>query len=48
MIYLELNGQYLPVNLVKKSLEKKQKVFDKLIQYGLDFEYSFNLINKVI
>lgn len=47
-VYLELNGEYLPVNLDKKSFEKKQKKFDKLIQYTIDFEYSFNKINQVI
>jgi hypothetical protein len=47
-VYLELNSQYLPVNLEKKSFEKKQRKFDKLIQYTMDFSYSFNKINQVI
>jgi hypothetical protein len=47
-IYVENNGVYLPVNLNKKSIDVKKKVFDKLIQYTFDFEYSFNLMNSVI
>jgi len=47
-IYVENNGVYLPVNLNKKSMDVKKKVFDKLIQYTFDFEYSFNLMNSVI
>lgn len=47
-VYLEHNGQYLPVNVNKNSLDKKTKVFDKLIQYTMDFEYSFNKMNAVI
>ena len=46
-VYLENNGQYLPVNVNKKSFERKQRQFDKLIQYTMDFEYSFNKINQV-
>jgi hypothetical protein len=47
-VYLEENGQVLPVNLVKKSFEKKTKLINKLIQYSMDFEYSFDLMNTVI
>lgn len=47
-IYLEENGVYLPVNLNKKSFEKKTKLTNKLIQYSMDFEYSFNIMNTVV
>jgi hypothetical protein len=46
-VYLENNGEYLPVNLNKNSIDKKTKKFDKLIQYTLDFKYSFNKRNTV-
>ena len=46
-VYLENDGQYLPVNVNKKSFERKTRLFDKLIQYTMDFEYSFNKINQV-
>ena len=47
-IYLEENGQVLPVNLLKNSFEKKTKLNNKLIQYSMDFEYSFNLLNDIL
>lgn len=47
-IYLEQNGIVLPVNLNKKSLAYKTKLNDKLIQYSLDFEYSFKTINNIV
>ena len=47
-IYLEENGQVLPVNLLKNSFEKKTKLNNKLIQYSMDFEYSFNILNDVL
>ena len=47
-VYLANDGVVLPVNLNKTSLEKKTRLFDKLIQYTFDFEYSFNLMNTVI
>jgi len=47
-IYLEENGNVLPVNLLKKSFEKKTKLNNKLIQYSMDFEYSFKLMNTIL
>lgn len=47
-IYLEENGTVLPVNLMKNSFEKKTKLNNKLIQYSMDFEYSFNLLNDIL
>ena len=47
VIYIENNGQYLPVNAEKKTFDFKTKLNDKLIQYSMDFKYSFNVINNV-
>lgn len=47
-VYLETGGVYLPVNVNKNSLDKKTRKFDKLIQYTMDFKYSFNKMNNVI
>jgi hypothetical protein len=47
-IYLEENGTILPVNLMKNTFEKKTKLNNKLIQYSMDFEYSFNLLNDIL
>jgi len=46
-VYLEENGTVLPVNVVKTSFEKKTKLINKLIQYSMDFEYSFDLLNNI-
>jgi len=47
-VYLEESGNVLPVNLLKKSFEKKTKLNNKLIQYSMDFEYSFKLMNTIL
>lgn len=47
-VYLEESGTVYPVNLLKKTFETKTKLINKLIQYSMDFEYSFNLMNTVI
>jgi hypothetical protein len=36
-----------PVNLKDKSIQKKTRLKDKMINYEMNFEYSFNLINDV-
>lgn len=41
------DGQVLPVNLDTSSLTHKTKLNDKLIQYTLDFTYSFDIINNI-
>lgn len=48
-IYIEEEGENaLPVNLVSNTFEKKTKLNNKLIQYSMQFEYSYNLMNQVI
>lgn len=47
-IYLEQGTTILPVNLNKKSFAYKTKLNDKLIQYSMDFEYSFKTINNIV
>jgi hypothetical protein len=37
----------VPAVIANKSIQKKTAVIDKLINYEMDFEYSFNLINDV-
>lgn len=37
----------VPSVIANKSIQKKTAVIDKLINYEMDFEYSFNLINDV-
>jgi len=47
-IYLEENDTILPVNIDTKSFNYKTKLKDKLIQYSMDFTYSFKTINNVV
>lgn len=47
-VYLQENGVTKPVNLLKKSFLKKTRLVDKLIQYSMEFEYSYNIMNNVI
>jgi len=41
------DGQVLPININTNSLTHKTKLNDKLIQYTLDFTYSFDIINTI-
>ena len=37
-----------PVNIVTSSFEEKTSLKDKNINYEIEFEYSYNLINDVV
>ena len=41
------SGLVTPINIGTKSLEKKTRLKDKLIDYTLEFEYAFNDINNI-
>lgn len=45
-IWLIEDGVINPVQLDKKSIEYKTALVDKLIQYSMDFKYSFDIINQ--
>jgi len=45
-IWMAYNGSTVPVNLKSKSLEYKTRINDLLVNYVLDFEYSYNEINN--
>ena len=47
-IYLQEGDSILPVNIDSKTFNYKTKLKDKLIQYSLDFTYSFKTINTVV
>jgi hypothetical protein len=46
-VWVTKDGQVLPINLDTNSLTHKTKLNDKLIQYTLDFTYSFDIINTI-
>jgi hypothetical protein len=41
------SGVYTPLNVKSKSLEYKSRAKDRLINYEIEFEFSFNEINDV-
>lgn len=45
-VWLIESGIINPVVLDKKSMEYKTSLVDKLIQYSVDFKYSFDIINQ--
>jgi hypothetical protein len=45
-VWLIEDGIINPVTLDKKSMEYKTSLVDKLIQYSVDFKYSFDIINQ--
>lgn len=45
-VWLIESGVINPVNIDKKSIEYKTSLVDKLIQYSIDFKYSFDIINQ--
>lgn len=45
-VWLIENGVINPVTVDKKSMEYKTILVDKLIQYSIDFKYSFDIINQ--
>ena len=45
-VWLIEDGIINPVTVDKKSIEYKTKLVDKLIQYVIDFKYSFDMINQ--
>lgn len=46
-VYLYENNLMTPVNITQNSLSYKNRVNDKLVDYVLDFRYSFNMINNI-
>lgn len=46
-VWVKINDQILPINITTNTLTNKTKVNDKLIQYSLDFTYSFDIINNI-
>ena len=41
------DGVYIPVNLGTETLEYQTRQKDRLINYKIDFKYSFNKINNI-
>lgn len=44
----EVNTDYVPVKVKKKSLQKQTGLNDGMINYSLDFEFAYDMINNVL
>jgi hypothetical protein len=40
-------GAYVPVNVVNSNIEFKTRVNDRLVNYSLEFEYAYNIIQNI-
>jgi len=43
----EVNTDYTPVKIKTKSLEKQKGINNGMINYTLDFDFAFDMINTV-
>ena len=46
-VYLYQDSELIPINVKSSSLEFKTRVNDKLVNYNIEFEYAYNLIQNV-
>ena len=46
-VWAKIQSTVYPVNVVTSSLTKKTKVNDKLVNYSLDFEFAYDVVNSV-
>jgi len=46
-MWAQIGASTFPINVVSNSLTKKTKINDKLVNYSLDFEFAYDVINSV-
>jgi hypothetical protein len=46
-VWVRKDNEILPINVKSKSLTYKTSVNDKLINYTIEFDYSFDKINNI-
>ncbi len=46
-IFFYVDGEFVPVNIKSSSLEFKTRVNDRLVNYQIEFEYAYNIIQNV-
>ena len=46
-VWAKIQSTVYPVNVITSSLTKKTKVNDKLVNYSLDFEFAYDVVNSV-
>ena len=47
-VWITKDGNFHPVNINKKSVEFQTKINDKLIKYSMDFNFSYNVNDKLV
>lgn len=47
LIWAEIGVAVYPINVITSSLEKKTRTNDRLVNYSLDFEFAYDMINNV-
>jgi hypothetical protein len=47
LIWAEIGVTVYPINVITSSLEKKTRTNDRLVNYSLDFEFAYDMINNV-
>jgi len=46
-VWAEIGLTVYPVNVISSSLEKKTRINDRLVNYSLDFEFAYDVVNNV-
>lgn len=46
-VWVHYNNQVLPLNVSDSSIDYKQRKYDKLINYTIQFDFAFDKINKI-
>ena len=47
LVWVQIGTVVSPINVVTNSLEKKTKINNKLVNYSLDFEFAYDILNNV-
>ena len=47
LMWAEIGVAVYPINVITSSLEKKTRTNDRLVNYSLDFEFAYDMINNV-
>ncbi|MAC40490.1 MAG: hypothetical protein CMJ05_01695 [Pelagibacterales bacterium] len=47
LVWVQIGTAVSPINVVTNSLEKKTQINNKLVNYSLDFEFAYDILNNV-
>ena len=46
-VWAKIDTEVLPVNIKTNTLTKKTKINDKLVNYSLEIEFAYDVVNSV-